>query len=251
MVNEINAEFMLTQLYPELDDAWVARHKGTFFRNYSSDVMATYPDEQLAELSRDGLLQLLPSAFLSDEEELKGGNATANNKKVKERLHTLEEAFLPVDTIRFHQSVQIERATQPILEMKLAYILKEYFGFDMENETNSYVRQAATLLPYVNVLRGDIRLVRNLLRVITGKTVDMRIKDFSHDDTSVYSIPKVTYTLHADSLSSTDYMAFLAELSPLMDFLTEHFLPFDIIVALAVRGNNDSESVLEYNSTLG
>lgn len=250
MVNEINAEFLLTQLYPELNDAWVARHKGTFFRNYSSDVMATYPDEQLAELSRDGLLKLLPAAFLSDEDELKGKDGAAGYKRVKERLHTLEEAFLPVDTVRFQQTMTVERATQPILEMKQAYILKEYFGFDIEHETNAYVIQAATLLPYVNVLRGDIRLVESLLRIITRREVRMRIRDYSHDDTTLYSIPQVIYTLSADNLSVEDYIAFVAEVSPLMEFLADHFLPFDIKATLEVRGSNEEETVLDYNSTL-
>ena len=39
MNKEISAEMLLGHLYPELELLWTVRHRGTFYRNYSPDVM--------------------------------------------------------------------------------------------------------------------------------------------------------------------------------------------------------------------
>ena len=39
MNKEISAEMLLGHLYPELELLWTVRHRGTFYRNYSHDVM--------------------------------------------------------------------------------------------------------------------------------------------------------------------------------------------------------------------
>lgn len=250
MINEIKAEFLLTQLYPELDDTWVARHKGTFYRNYSADIMKMYPDEKLVELSRDGLLHILPDNFINDDDELKGSDREWRYEKLKKRLHLLDEAFLPLDTIHFRQRIQIERAVAPILMMKLEYILKKYFNYDITEEKNEYVRQVAVLLPYVSTLRGDIALIRNIIAKVTGYDTLMTVSDYSEENTLRYSIPLVTYIVNLDGLSSEKYEEFMNKIQPLMNFLYEHFMPFDMMARIVTQGKNDNEIILEYNSTI-
>ena len=54
MLNEISAEMLLEQLYPELTEEWLVRCKGVFYRNYSGDAMRVDAEERQVELARDG-----------------------------------------------------------------------------------------------------------------------------------------------------------------------------------------------------
>ena len=67
-IPEISAEMLLNLLYPELEDKWIAHHDGTFYRNYSRDVLSLSPEEAEVSLSRDSILGLLPRNLLSPEE---------------------------------------------------------------------------------------------------------------------------------------------------------------------------------------
>lgn len=250
MIDEINAEFLLTEMFPELDDKWVARHRGTFYRNYNQDAMNIYKDENLVEVARDGFLKLLPDAFLSDDDELKGKDKSEKRAMVKQRMHLLEEAFMPLDTIRFRTNLQLEKALKPILGSKLKYIIKEYFGFDLDMEENEYIRQAASLLPYSSELRGDIEFVRNLMQQTTEREVVMTMSDYSKEDSSVCTIPMVTYEMIMDDLDADTYTAEHDKLNAFAEFLFEHFVPFDMKTRFIISGKSDKASVLEYNVVL-
>lgn len=75
MLNEISAEMLLEQLYPELTEEWSVRCKGVFYRNYSDDAMRVDPEERQVELARDGFLQLLPSSLLTEDAETDRANS--------------------------------------------------------------------------------------------------------------------------------------------------------------------------------
>lgn len=247
MIDEISAEFLLNEMYPEIDGQWVARHKGTFYRNYNQDAMNIYKDENLVELTRDGFLHLLPDSFLSDDDELKGQDKAAKLARAKRRMHLVEEAFMPVDTIRFRTNMKLEKALKPILEDKQKYILREYFELDVDKEENEYIRQAATLLLYSNELRGDIDFVKNLMQQLTEREVMMTITDYSKEDSSVCTIPMVTYEITIDNLDTEEYQKEYQKLNELAEFLFEHFLPFDLKTKLIVSGQSDKAAILEYN----
>lgn len=249
MIDEIRAEYILTKLYPELDDQWVARHRGTFYRNYSQDAMHIYPEEHLVELSRDGFLKLLPDSFLSDEEELsKDNKGKEGMEALKHRLHLLSEAFMPIDTQRFRTRLQLERAIAPILEMKLQYILQEYFDYDLQAEQNPYIAQVAPLLPYTSQLRGDLMLIRSIVKAVTHCVVEHRVTDYSLDDNTRFSIPMVLITVREDKLGPEAYAARKTQMEEFLHFLTERFLPFDMLFQIRVIGAIDDTLLLEYNS---
>lgn len=248
MIDEIRAEYLLTKLYPELDDKWVARHKGTFYRNYMSDVMNLYDDECLVELSRDSFLRILPDSFLTDEDELRGSSAVAAQEQLRQRLHLLEEAFMPVDTQRFKSRIQLERAIVPILDMKLRYILKEYFDYDLDAEKNEYIAEVAPLLPYVRFMRGDIMLIHDIIQQVMGCTVQYKIKDYSCDDNTLFSMPIVLFTVREDNLTAEEYLSRKMKIDEFLDFLKERFLPVDMLFKIRLIGNNNDAILLEYNS---
>lgn len=244
MVKDIKAEFLLNYLYPELRHEWSTVMRGTFYRNYSDDIIRMDMDTKYLELSRDGFLQLLPSGLLSPE------NERTSNEKVHRRVELLKEAFAPIDTFRFNSSMNIERNVAELLDEEQSYILKEFFDYDPDADTNDYCRQAATLLPYSSRLRGDIHFVRNMIKAITGHEVKMKQTAWSDTDNSRHWMPKVRYDVMIDGLTPELYRQEMDKLQPLAEMITDRFLPFDMVVEIGIKGDNKNRKVMNYNTRI-
>ena len=91
-IPEISAEMLLNFLYPDLEGKWIAHHDGTFYRNYSRDVLSVDPDEAQVWLSRDSLLRLLPQGLLSAESELKTGDPDEKHDEIEYKRQRAEES---------------------------------------------------------------------------------------------------------------------------------------------------------------
>ena len=254
-ISEIRAEMLLNYLYPELEDKWTARCEGTFYRNYNSDPMEVNPTNAEVSLARDGFLRLLPQGLITRDEDLKRGDITENIKELQRRKHLLNEAFLPFDTYVFHNKLIIERQTSELLEIKLAYILKEYFDYDIQQETSPLVREAAMLLPYVNIWRGDFGFIGNLLGALMKCEVKFSIGRYSHFDTTICWLPKVRYELVIPGLSPEQYRQKNEGIQPLRDFIMEWFIPFDVVCEMPIKDHPSSQqtdfrTILGYNTEI-
>lgn len=251
MIEEISAEFLLNSLYPEVADGWSVCHRGTFYRNYSPDVMAVPEGEGgVVELARDSYLSLLPESFVSEEDDLRGDDKRWLYTRLHQRLNVLRDAFAPVDTVFFGHRMRIEGQTSELLGMKLRHVLRHCFGYDMDAETDVLRLEAAVLLPYVRYMRGDVDLAGRLLALISGHEVSIDRGSFSEYDNTVASMPMVTYTIRIDGLDADSYARRSEELGPLTEFLRERLLPFDMVVRFAVCGTNVEQSLLGYNAFL-
>ena len=123
---------LLNYLYPEVDKKWIAHGEGSFYRNYNSDLF-DYDDETMeAWMARDTFLSLLPQGVINNDNDLKGEDAAEKFKKIQRRIRLLNEAFLPIDTNAFRQRLIVERQVSELLQNKLTYVLKEYFGIDLD-----------------------------------------------------------------------------------------------------------------------
>ena len=238
-LSEISAEMLLGYLYPELTGQWIAQHAGTFYRNYSNDVMALYADEPTVVLSRDGFLQLLPQGLLTGED--------------KPQMQLLQDAMLPIDTYWFNTKLQLELQVSRLLQDKLSYILREYFRFDLEAESSPLVRKAAVLLPYVRSKRGDFAFIRDLLACLMHCEVQMRVGRYSDTDSTVSWLPMVTFELFIPHLTQQDYQRTNEELEPLRLFLQEWLLPAEVRCLITIRWQDapaDAPHLLDYNTRL-
>lgn len=239
-LSEISAELLLGYLYPELTGQWIARHAGTFYRNYNSDVMAVYEDEPTVVLSRDGFLQLLPQGLFAGES--------------KERMQVLKDAFLPFDAYWFNTKLQVELQVSQLLTAKLDYILKEYFQFDLQAQTNTYVRKAAVILPYVRSKRGDFAFIRELLGALVRYPVTMTIGQYSDEDTTVAPFPQVRYHIHIPDLTTEQYNQWAKELQPLYDFIRQWLVPMEVVTSFEINENQPrtvgQALTLNYNTHL-
>ena len=239
-ISEISAELLLTYLYPELTGKWMPQHVGTFYRNYNSDVMALYPDEPTVVLSRDGFLKLLPGGLFDGED--------------KQQMKLLRDAFLPLDAYWFNTKLQVELQVSQLLQSKLSYILREYFQFDWENETDPLVHKAATILPFVRSKRGDFAFIRDILASLVHCPVEMETGRYSDTDTTVAWIPKVRYNMLIPDLTPEQYRRLYEDLQPLFGFIREWFIPAEIHSEFEIKEHTprslNQSLTLNYNSEL-
>lgn len=239
-ISEISAELLLTYLYPELTGKWMPQHVGTFYRNYNSDVMALYPDEPTVVLSRDGFLKLLPGGLFDGEDKL--------------QMKLLRDAFLPLDAYWFNTKLQVELQVSQLLQSKLSYILREYFQFDWDAQTEPLVRKAAVMLPFVRSKRGDFSFIRDILASLVHCPVEMETGRYSDTDTTVAWLPKVRWNLLVENLSNEQYNALAGDLRPLFDFIREWLIPAEIHCEFEIKEHTprslNQSLTLNYNSEL-
>ena len=252
---EIGAEMLLTYLYPELEDKWIVRYDGTFYRNYSHDAMEISPEEATVWLSRDGLLDLLPQGLLSMEDDLKSGDVQEKHRQLNLQRRVLSEAFLPFDSVEFRRRLKVEKDVSELLSDKLSFILRTFFGYDIEAEKNPYVRDFAVLLPYIRHWRGDMEMLRRLLSSVFDCEVVRRDGRFSEEDSTRAWIPHIRFELLKPDLTAEDFRTLQADILPLRDFLSEWFMPAEVRLDILVRHHSasprlDENMILDYNTEL-
>lgn len=259
MNKEVSAEMLLGHLYPELELLWSVRHRGTFYRNYSADVMSLDEEEVTIDIARDGILKLLPPAMLTGDFELTKTNADGQKQKkdfktryeeMKKRLHILEEAFLPIDTCNFLGSLATERHIEDIMEVKVNELLKDYFNFDIAKEHDPLVANAALLLPLVASRRGDIRFVKRLIESVAGRKIRIRKSAYSDTDNSRYWMQKIDFDIVIDNLTEETYKLEDSRIRPLTEFISTYFLPIDIFCSFNIVGKNTDVKLLNYNTNV-
>ena len=243
-VPEIRAELLLNYLYPEMFSQWISQNEGLFFRNYNSDLLAIDEEKMVAQVARDSFIKLFPQGLLTQETQL------------ELRLRFLRETFKPIDTFRFRESLYVEHQISSLLQDKLSYILKTYFGVDLEKIENPYVREAAILLPYVNRRRGDFGFIANLLRTLVKCEVNMTTGRYSHSDTTRSWLPMVRYDLVIPGLTPEQYQEKDKEIQPLRDFLCEWMIPFEVWCEIVIKEydvplQTDTRLTLGYNTEVG
>ena len=255
-ISQIGAEMLLNYLYPEMEGEWIVEDKGSFYRNYNMDILALYAEEKRVELSRDGFLQLLPQGLITNEDDLrKAKDIPAKTKELEQRQHLLEEAFLPLDVLHFHRFLKMERIVSGVLNQKMEYLLKQYFGFDLAAEQNQYVREIAVLLPFAKELRGDFPRLRNVMEEIFKCEVNMTEGRYSESDSTVRWIPRVRYDLLIPGLDAEAYRTLSAEVQPFADFLREWFVPAEVLCQVNIKEygqpqQTDTRLTLDYNTEL-
>lgn len=254
-IPEIGAEMLLNYLYPELEDQWTVRQEGTFYRNYNRDVLSLDPDTASVRLSRDGLLGLLPQGLLSQEEDLLSGDRKEKHKELEQHLKLLSEAFLPFDTFNFRRRLKVERSVSELLNGKLEWLLKSYFGFDLAAESNPYVKEVAVLLPYISRRRGDFGLIRNVLESLFHCPVNMQERRYSQLDSTRCWLPLIRYELLIPGLQAQEYRDLSAAIEPLTDFMAQWFMPMEIKLEIMVRQHGVAPAMgapltLDYNTEL-
>lgn len=254
-IAEISAELLLNLLYPEQKKQWIVKNKGTFYRNYSTDVLAIDEKTKEVKLSRDGFLKYLPQGLLTTDEELKKGGLSNPHEALRKRLNTLKEAFVPIDTNIFRRRLDIEGEITELLNNQIDYLLKTYLGYDRSKETNPYIKVLSVILPYISKLRSNIRFVKNLLTTIVGCDVEMSTGRYSETDNSRYWLAWIKYDLLIPNLSQEKYQELSLQMKELEAFISQWFMPFDTKCSIRIKHHQqpfqtDGNLILDYNTEL-
>ena len=254
-IPDASAEMLLNYLYPEVDRKWIAHGEGAFYRNYNSDLMEVDSETMEAWMARDTFLNLLPQGVINNDNDLKGENAAEKFKKIQRRIRLLNEAFLPIDTNAFRQRLFVEQQVSELLQNKLSYVLKEYFGIDVDQVESPLVKEAALMLPYVSRSRGDFALVGELLGALFHCKVKTVMGRYSHTDSTRRWLPRVRYELLISGLSPEEFRARNVELEPLREFICEWFIPFEVMCEILIKEHHSEQQVntrltLDYNTEL-
>jgi len=256
---ELSAEAYLGLLYRGQGKKWTVHNQGLFFRNYSEDVMSIDEESQNVTLSRDGWLRYCPQELISPVDEIQNIKKSTGKKKmsvaaidemIRKRIRILSESLVPFDTFAFRMRLQLDDKLQEILDGKVNYILKRYYDFDMEAETDENIRKAAMLLPYLPRIRGNVNFVVNLMQTLTHRKIECRYTTYGEIDNTRCSTRKVFFDVVLDGLDEKRYKEEMDRMTPLFTFLQDRFLPLDLMSSLGIKGENSELCILDYNYSL-
>lgn len=253
-ISEIRAEVLLNHLYPEKTERWIARDKGAFYRNYSEDILQLEESNSQISLSRDGLLKLLPQGLISTEDELRGKDFPERYDALSLRKKLLEELFVPFDSWHLRDSIHNEEDLADLLNNKLNVILKTFYGVEIEEEQNPYVKEMMKLLPQASHLRGNFHKIGDLLRVILNHRVTTHISCYNWSDKSMDTQPMITYKVWIPKLTNEEYSKLKDSIEQLVGFISQWFIPFDTRCVIELKTDQrtslNSEMLLNYNTKL-
>ena len=250
--HEISAEMLLGYLYPELENRWIARFKGTFYRNYNNDTLSIDAQKAEVSLARDGFLKLLPQGLLTAEDELKGKDPLEHSEALQKRMEVLREATIPIDTFFFTRRLKIERQIAELLQEKNDFIIEKYFGIKITEDMDPYVKKAVYLLPGIKNYRGDMNFIRAVMESVLGCPVEMKRGRYSGTDNTVSWLPMVRYNVIVPGLDAEGYKQKVLEIKPFCNFLLEWFIPVDLMCIFRVKEKSGrcgtaNGIVLDYN----
>lgn len=252
---DISAECLLNYLYPDLTEQWEVECAGTFYRNYSPDVLSVDPEQHTVRLARDSFLRLLPQGVIARENALRGGDFDQKYEALKKREELLRELFKPIDTLAFRSRLHLEKEAARLASEKLSILLERYVGYDWTGETDPYVRSVAPLLLFISHLRADFGFIRNLLAELFQCEVQMKIGRYTWEEGSACSQPSVEYELIVPHLTAETYREMDRKIDPLREFIDEWFIPFDTRCTIRLRYHHQpfvlGESLLlDYNTEI-
>lgn len=252
---EVSAEMLLNYFYPDMKGKWVVKNKGTFYRNYTPDILSIDLEEDKVRLSRDGYLKLLPQGLVTPDDELKKGDFRDGYDKMRRRLQLLQETFAPFDSYLFRRRLNIDSEVTKLLSTKLDYLLKNHFGFDRSQVTNPYIKSLSVLLPYASKLRGNFDLLKELLASLFDTTVVMKVGKYSETDNTKHWLPWARYTIIKNHLEREEYKKLILDVGEMKFFVREWFIPFDTRCDIMVKqdppySSTNDALILNYNTKL-
>ena len=252
---DISAECLLNYLYPDATDQWEVECAGTFYRNYSPDVLAVDETQKRVRLSRDSFLRLLPQGVIAPDDALKGANFEQKYERLKRKEELLQELFKPVDTLAFRTRLHLEKQAAQLSYDKLSFLLQRYFYYDLSREENPYIRRTAPLLLLIPHLRGNFAFIAQLLKQLFECEVETEIGQYTWEEGPEYAQPAIEYRLILPGLTSEAYQALNRMIDPFREFLCEWFIPFDTRCTIAIRHPHQpfvlgDTLILDYNTEI-
>lgn len=253
---DISAEFLLNYLHPDQMDQWEVDCAGTFYRNYSEDVLTIDEEKGTVRLARDSFLRLLPQGVIANDNALKGNNFEQKYERLKKKEELLRSFFKPVDTLAFRFRLHIENQITQLSEKKLAFLLRHYFHYDITREKDPYILKVAPFLLFVNQLRANYGFIRDLLACLFNHKVEIHKGLHTWEEDERCACPVIEFQLIVPNLTAEAYDKLDKAIAPLREFLIEWFIPFDTHCVIGIRQHGQPFTLgepltLDYNTEIG
>lgn len=257
-MSEISAEMQLGYSHPGNDNNWVVHSKGTFYRNYQSDVMALNDQSNVVDLARDGFLHLLPQGIITNDTDLSTDDPYQKKAawaQLQARKRRMEAAFQPIDTIRFRNRMRTEKQISDTIRDSHGFILKNVYGINIEDYPSPFVQQMMLVLPNIKRYRGDLEIIRLFLASSTDSEVELIRKRYSDTDTTRQWIIEAVYNIYIGELSSVKYTEMSEKAALIEDFLRDWLIPFDVKLKVRIKDKTKTRTIgssliLDYNIQL-
>jgi len=228
--DNIRAEFAATQMYDGLED-YSVRKTGVASKGYCPDLLSVEPRLQTAELSRNGLLRMLPEALFFQEDWLR--SATTFDEK-KRRIETLkrqksyyETYFEAFDTLFFRQEIAAQKAVDAAEENREVVFLKEIYGIDVSRMRNPYLRRLAWLLLDADAIKGNLPMLAFCAKVILREKVSYQISTVVKEEVSPMAYRRVNFVIQIEGLANEEYREKMEQYEEFFRFMEHWFLPYD------------------------
>ena len=243
---EIKAETIVSQLGLQ---GFNVRNSGIFSRNYSDDLISVKEENNaiLLDLSRDGIFHLLPEGLFFGENRLKINDKHVldkENEKVREEKRKIELFFQPFETKYFQLSLELESQINEIAKKGNCVFTNSLFEEMEINTENRYIRKLLLLFPYLSELKGNLDLLKDLLKIIFSTKVEIRKNGLS-----------LFFVIHRHSLVKNEYFPMDDEITDFFAFFTEWFLPVEANVDFRIKDYKETftlgrQLLLDYNTHL-
>ena len=224
---------------------------GIFSRNYSADLISfSNEGEQLAvELSRDGIFHLLPEGLFFKENTIKNISKvdfkTDYIQFVKEK-EQIKLFFKPFDTVGFNLSLELENILNDITEKGNEIFIHEFLD-DMEMDlSNVYISRIKHIVPFIGHLRGNLKLLTELLKnILSVRKIELiKIKPFH-----------MRFIIHREGLSKEEYYMMDDNVESFFVFFRQWFLPIEATFDFKIKDYEQpfilgAPLLLDYNTNL-
>jgi hypothetical protein len=244
-MREIKAETLISLI--DVSD-FTVQMQGIFFRNYSEDLTSITDDNngQIFNLSRDGIFHLLPEGLFFEKNQLKDDDFKKKYDALKEKKKRIDLFFQPFDTEYFKLSLKLEKKINAVSEQWNAFFSTFFFdNLELEHD-NAYIYKLKTLLPYVSELKGNHKLLVDILKIILEceKVEIIELKPFFK-----------RFIFHKECLSKEAYQQMTEKILAFFNFFQEWFLPFEIEYDYRIKDRKQrfylgKILLLDYNTNL-
>ena len=226
-------------------------------------------ENNIVELSRNGLMRMLPESMFYREEYLRENVTDAETEKArKEELKTQKQLcsvfFEGFDTLFARQEMYILGTVGTAEHERNSILLREIYGIDITQVRNPLVRKLALLLLEGDTVKGNIPLVAFCIRAVMDVKVSYSVSTRQVDGnwpggnldggkTKSSHYRRVLFVLHIEDLSSDEYRSLMEQYEEFFLFLEKWFLPYDCEVDYRIKDHRKrfvlgDSLTLDYNT---
>jgi len=266
IVEHVKAEAFLTSFLTSCSDVLV-EPQGVFSRNYNDDIISFEVSDEIKNkytlrLSRDSVFHILPEGLFFVENklrELAKKNDTDKFKQEEERITREKKRiclfFQPFDTVYFRLRFELEQKLNDLTKNRIRVLIDKLFDVFPLQTDNRLIRKIIPLIPFASEIRGNTRLMKDVLKAVFYPTTMIDIFLIKKRKVTGVMGNVLSIIVHIEKLSATQFMNLQMEANVFAPFFYEWFIPVDLDYQLKIKDTREpfvlgKAMTLDYNTYL-